>query len=172
MITHPDLHAAIQLIYEPCGLVCSNNNKEEESEEYGASTFNLSFDSNLSRIKFRIGKITPTKIGQFVTFWKRNIDGIIIPHDFKDPFDFFVVNARKGDHFGQFVFPKEILLEEGIISNEGQGGKLGTRIYPPWDATESKQAKKTQAWQLMHFLEFSPNESVNISKVQKLFNYQ
>jgi hypothetical protein len=37
---------------------------ENESADYGTSEFTL----NNYAIKFRVGKITPTKVGQFVTF--------------------------------------------------------------------------------------------------------
>ena len=71
-----------------------------------------------------------------------------MPHDLEDPFDFFVVSVRHGKSFGQFVFPKAVLCEKGIVSKEGLGGKRAMRIYPPWDITESRQANKTQTWQM------------------------
>jgi hypothetical protein len=40
---------------------------ERESLEYAACSFKL----NSMSVKFRVAKITPTKIGQFVTLWKR-----------------------------------------------------------------------------------------------------
>jgi hypothetical protein len=164
--SHPDLLAAIEFAYEPSGLACRDILQEAESKEYGAFVFEL----NNKRIKFRVGKITPTKVGQFVTLWKRIGDGVIQPHDLADQFDFFVISVRNAEHFGQFVFPKTILYEKGIVSKEGKGGKLGIRIYPPWDITESRQAKQSQAWQLKHFFGIQPNESVDIDRVQKLFH--
>lgn len=161
---HPDLLTTVKLAYEPNGLVCKNFEKEAESEEYGAFTFEM----NTLRIKFRAGKITPTKIGQFVTLWKRIGDGEILPHDLDDPIDFYIVSARHGEHFGQFVFPKTVLFEKGILSKGGKGGKRAMRIYPPWDITESLQAKKTQAWQLMYFFE-TATENVDICRVRDLF---
>ena len=163
---HPDLLAAQKIAYEPSGLQCTNFEKEAESEEYGACVFEMASKC----IKFRVGKITPTKVGQFVTLWKRIGDGDILPHDLADPFDFFVVSVRDAEHFGQFVFPKMILYEKDIVSKEGKGGKRGIRIYPPWDITESVQAKKTQSWQLEYFFEIHPNTSIDTSRIQKLFN--
>ena len=162
---HSDLLAAIQLAYEPSGLTCKNLVKEEESEEYGASVF----ETNNMRVKFRVGKITPTKTGQFVTLWKRIGGGVILPHDLDDPIDLFIVSVRNAEHFGQFVFPKTVLFEQDIVSKEGKGGKRAMRVYPPWDITESKQAKKTQTWQRMYFFEI-PNGSVDTRRVQKLFH--
>ncbi len=161
----PDLVAAITLAYEPSGLMCENLAKEAESEEYGACVFEM----NNMRIKFRIGKITPTKVGQFVTLWKRIGDGVILPHDLADPVDLFIVSVRNREHFGQFVFPKTVLFEKGIVSKDGSGGKRAMRIYPPWDITENRQAKKTQAWQLMYFFEIPAAKNIHTGRVQKLF---
>jgi len=161
-----DLLLAIELAYAPCGLSAQNFVKEQESAEYSAFVFEL----NGMRIKFRAGKITPTKIGQFVTFWKRIGDGVILPHDMDDPFDFFVVSIREGDHFGQFIFPKAVLLEKGVVSQFGKGGKRAMRIYPPWNIADNRQAKTTQAWQLKYFFEVHENEAIDLVKIRKLFS--
>lgn len=163
---HPDLLAAKEFAYEPSGFICKNLAKEIESEEYGAFVFEM----NNRCIKFRAGKITPTKIGQFVTLWKRDENGVIEPHDLADPVDFFVVSVRSAERLGQFVFPKMILFEKDIISKDGKGGKRAMRIYPPWDIADSRQAKKTQEWQLVHFFEILPSENLDLGSVRKLFN--
>src|SRR5476651_865530 len=95
---HSDLLAAQKLAYEPGGFVYKNVIQEAESQEYSACEFEM----NNKIIKFRVAKITPTKIGQFVTFWKRIGSGPIQPHDLEGPFDFFVVSVRSGKHYGQF----------------------------------------------------------------------
>jgi hypothetical protein len=148
---HPDLLIAEELIYKPSGFALQNVTIEDESAEYGASEFTI----NNHSIKFRVAKITPTKVGQFVTFWKRLGKGPILPYDFKDPFDFLVVSVRSGQNLGQFVFPKAVLCEKGIISCNGKEGKRAMRVYPPWDKTDNSQANKTQTWQLQYFIEFS-----------------
>lgn len=150
---HPDLLSAEDLIYKPCGLFLENLKIEDESEDYGAAEFTINHHS----IKFRVGKITPTKVGQFVTFWKRLGKGPILPYEFTDSFDFLVVSVRAENHFGQFVFPKAVLCEKGIVSFNGREGKRAIRIYPPWDKADNSQAKKTQAWQLQYFIKFSEN---------------
>jgi len=162
---HPDLLAAQRLMYEPAGLSCGNFVKEAESEEYGAFSFEMGHRS----IKFRVAKITPTKIGQFVTLWKRTGNGPIQPYDSSDPIDFFVVSVRNANRFGQFVFPKSVLCEQGVVSKEGKGGKRAIRVYPAWDITDSRQAKKTQEWQLKYFFEIKPNVAIDATSVQKLF---
>ena len=164
-VIHSDLIEAQTLAYEPSGLICQKLSKESESREYGACTFEM----NNQRIKFRVGKITPTKIGLFVTLWKRIGCGPIQPHDMADPVDLFVVSVRTTEHFGQFVFPKAILFEEGIVSKEGKGGKRAMRVYPPWDVPDNRQAKKTQAWQSIYFFEIRPD--IDVKVVHKLFHY-
>jgi hypothetical protein len=145
---------AESLIYKPSGLVFENLKIEDESEDYGAAEFTI----NNHSIKFRVGKITPTKVGQFVTFWKRLGKGPILPYDFNDSFDFLVISARAENHFGQFVFPKAVLCEKGIISSSKKEGKRAMRIYPPWDKADNSQAKKTQTWQLQYFIKFSERD--------------
>lgn len=151
-------------VYEPANLFCNNIMCEKESQEYGA----CSFEMNNKIINFRVAKITPTKIGQFVTMWKRIDNGPIMPYDLSDALDFFVIATHNGKHFGQFVFPKNILYEKGFISKDGKGGKRAMRVYPSWDIADSFQAKKTQAWQLIYFFEIQNN--IDIFKIQKLFS--
>ncbi|MGE5196129.1 MAG: MepB family protein, partial [Anaerolineae bacterium] len=165
---HSDLLLAEQLVYKPIGFIIQHLKAEDESADYGAAEFTI--DS--WRIKFRVGKITPTKNGQFITFWKRLGKGPILPYEYNDPFDLLIVSVRAESHFGQFVFPKTTLLEKGVVSKEGKGGKRAMRIYPPWDIPDSRQAKSTQAWQLPYFFEIFPNTCIDISHVKKLFLYK
>src|SRR5579862_6830557 len=115
---HQDLLATINRIYSPSGFECSLPVKEEESAEYGAYIFKL---DSLS-IKYRVAKVTPTKVGQFVTLWKRIGNGPIQPYDVSDPIDFFIVSTRKDNYFGQFIFPKSVLRDQGVLSISGKGG--------------------------------------------------
>jgi hypothetical protein len=162
---HPDLLEAQQRVYEPSKLTVHNPVAETESKEYGAFDFQM----NGLRIKFRVAKTTPTKVGQFVTLWKRVDKGPIQPFDQSDPIDFFVISVRHLTHFGQFVFPKAVLLEKGVISKEGVGGKRAMRVYPPWDLCDNKQAKRTQSWQLLYFFEIDLNKIIDIKRVEELF---
>ncbi|MEI8295890.1 MAG: MepB family protein [Alphaproteobacteria bacterium] len=162
---HRDLIAAKDLVYDPCGLKCSQLLMEVESAEYGACAFEV---NDLS-VRFRIAKITPTKIGQFVTMWKRIDNGPIQPYDVCDPFDLFVVSTRKNSSSGQFVFPKTALYEHGIISENGKGGKRAMRVYPPWDETINKQAQKTQKWQLLYFLEIPQDKPIDSVRSKMLY---
>lgn len=164
-MVHPDLLLAEELVYKPSGLVLQNLKTEDESTDYGASEFTI----NNHFIKFRVGKITPTKVGQFVTFWKRIGKGPILPYEFNDSFDFLVISVRAENHFGQFVFPKAVLCEKGIVSCNGKEGKRAMRIYPPWDKADNSQAKKTQAWQLQYFIKFS-EDNFDFLQMRYLFD--
>ena len=136
-----------------------------ESAAYGACVFTM----HHQRIKFRVGKTTPIKTGQFVTLWKREGMGEILPHDREDPFDIFVVSVRTSENFGQFVFPKEVLCEKGILSKGRKGGKRAMRVYPPWSLQKNRQSQKTQDWQLMYFFDIPLNKAVDTVRVRKLF---
>lgn len=142
-----------ELVYDKCNFEFSNLVIDSESEEYQACSFKL----NSFQIIHRLSKITPTKIGQFVTIWKRNDKGITTPFNVSDNFDFIIITSKSDENLGQFVFPKSVLLEKGIISNNNNSGKRGIRVYPPWDFPASKQAEKTQNWQTKYF--YSINDS-------------
>lgn len=150
-------------IYDKCELEISDFNTEPESKEYEACRFKL----NRLNIVSRNAKITPKKVGQFVTFWKRNENGPIEPFFETDPINFYVVNVRTENKFGQFVFPKSVLVKKGIISTGKKEGKRAFRVYPNWDIAKNKQSEQTQKWQLNYFYEI--NDSTDFSKVAELY---
>ncbi len=151
---HPNLKIIKEQLYDTCGFEFTNLSINSESLEYGACSFKLSGN----KIQHRVSKITPTKTGQFVTIWKRNKNGITEPFDSKDNFDFVIITSVCNENIGQFIFPKSILVEKGIITNNNNEGKRGIRVYPSWDKTTSKQAEKTQKWQINYFLNISRNQ--------------
>lgn len=160
-----DLLLAKELVYDCFDFDCSQPQQESESIDYSAYRFYL----NEKFICYREAKITPTKTGQFVTLWKRSRSGTIEPFDFSDLIDFVFISVRKDDHFGQFIFPKAVLLEKGIFSTETKEGKRATRVYPPWDETDNKQAQKTQKWQLEYYFEITPEPNFDVFR--KLLEY-
>ncbi len=151
-------------VYDKCSLEISDFKIESESKEYYACRFRL----NGLNILSRNAKITPKKVGQFVTFWKRNGNGPIEPFSKKDYIDFYIVNVRVENEFGQFVFPKSLLIKKGIISTENKEGKRGFRVYSKWDIAKNKQAEQTQKWQLNYF--YVINSSTDLKEVVKLYN--
>ena len=157
----------LEKIYQPNQLIMTNLIEESESKEYSACSFML----NEVHIKFRSAHITPAKVGQFVTLWKRDATGEPIkPYDFADTIDFVVINVQSNKNQGQFVFSKAVLLAKNILSRSGNGGKRAFRIYPPWDIADNAQSKKSQAWQLNYFLAISSDGSVNMAFAKKLYH--
>lgn len=153
-----ELTAIMKNIVEPAGLkITSPVECETESSEYGACRFGL----NGFNIAFRVAKITPKKLGQFVTLWKRPTPSRpIIPLDISDNIDFIIICVRDGESHGQFIFSSKVLINQKIMSHHGQGGKLAFRVYPSWVKLESKAAIKTQQWQLQHFFLTSQKEGI------------
>ena len=162
---HPDLKLVKELVYDKCGFDLTNFKRNIESKEYGACSFELSGKI----IEHRVSKITPTKTGQFVTIWKRNKEGITEPFDITDEIDFINITSKSGENFGQFVFPKSVLADKGIITKNGKEGKRGIRVYPPWDIATNKQAEKTQRWQTKYFLTIPPENLTDLDLIKKLF---
>ncbi len=158
-----DLKIVKELVYDKCDLNLSNLSISSESQKYGACSFLL----DDSKIQLRISKVTPKKTGQFVTIWKRNLDGITEPFNINDNIDFIIIIARSEENFGQFIFPKLVLAENGIITRNEKVGKRGIRVYPPWSLTTNKQAQKTQIWQEKYFLTIKTDGSTNL-KLAKL----
>ncbi|MDQ0782010.1 MepB family protein [Chryseobacterium sp. W4I1] len=157
-----------ELIFQPLGLKLLNMEEDRESSEYSGCSFML----DRLNIKFRTSKITPTKTGQFVTIWKRDENGETAPFDSDDPYDFYLISGSRDNNRGIFIFPKEILVEKGILSHGKKKGKRGIRVYPSWDPAESKQAMATQKWQTAYFLDLSQDEESYLSKAKLLFNLQ
>ena len=163
---HNELKIVKELVYDKCGFDLTNLRPNLESVEYGACSFKL----NGRTIEHRVSKITPTKTGQFVTIWKRNENGITEPFDISDDIDFIVVTSKSGDNIGQFIFPKTVLADKGIITQNQKDGKRGIRVYPSWDIVTNKQAEKTQNWQIKYFLTIKNDTSTDLDLIKKLFN--
>ena len=159
-----DLLEAKEQLYDPCALECTQPIPEAESADYCAYTFQINRQSTI----YRVAKITPTKVGQFVTLWKRSEKGPIAPFEITDNIDLFIVSTRNGSNFGQFIFPKSVLHQKGILSDDKKEGKRAIRVYPPWDTTTSKQAQKTQQWQLAYFIPISNEKSIDFDLIKKL----
>ena len=161
-----DLKVMKELVYDKCGFEFANYRIENESEDYSACTFEL----NGNKVKYRHSKISPTKTGQFVTIWKRNAAGITEPFSFTDDIDLIIITARSDNNFGQFIFTKDLLIRQKIITCNNIEGKRGIRVYPPWDKVTSKQAEKTQKWQNDYFIIICEDNSFDIAKTKKIIS--
>ena len=72
--------------------------------------------------------------------------------------------------YGQFVFPKEVLLKQNILKTSKTKGKMAIRVYPSWDIPTSKQAIATQKWQLPYFISIDDTNGLPINKLLKLYS--
>ena len=158
-----DLITIKQIFRSKLNVELENIKVEKESATYSACTFNIT----KLLVLYREAKVTPTKIGSFVTIWKRNADGATEPFNINDDIDLIVISCRKGEQFGQFVFPKNILGEKKVLTKKNIEGKRGIRVYPPWDIAINKQAMLTQAWQSKYFLDM--RTPLYIDTAKKLF---
>ena len=153
-----------ELLLKPCNFSVKNIELESQSQEYSAHRFQL----NEQHIIFRLAKITPTKTGQFVSIWKRNEQGITAPFDINDDLDFLMIATKTPRQFGVFIFPKKVVHEHRILSDESKDGKRGIRVYPTWDETTNKQSQKTQLWQTQFFLDLSDENKIDLNRAKDL----
>lgn len=151
-------------ILKRLNLSISNLEKDAECEEYIGSNFN----ANQFLIKFRKAKITPKKVGQFVTLWKRNTDNQTEPFNENDRFNYYIIATEENFKLGFYIFSKTILIEKNILSTNNKEGKRGFRIYPNWVTPTNKQAEKTQSWQQNYFVEIIDNQ-IDLTLLKTLF---
>ena len=151
-------------IFKISNLKITNLLNEKECEEYLG--FNFCLDK--LNVKFRKAKITPKKVGQFVTLWKRNSNKQTEPFTANDNFDFCIITTEQDNEFGFFFFPKSVLIKNQILTTNVKIGKRGFRLYPNWTKTENKQAEKTKSWQSEYFIDLN-NEVESIQKFNLIF---
>ncbi|MED5018474.1 MepB family protein [Paenibacillus chibensis] len=155
-----------ETIYEPNGITINSIREEAQNSDYGAGVFQL----NAKSVRFRVAKITPTKIGQFVAFWEKDLDNKNQAFSYETATDLLVINAFTHNNFGQFVFPKEVLVKQKILKTATTKGKMAMRIYPRWDTPTSKEAIATQKWQTPYFVAVDNNNSLQIQELLKLYS--
>lgn len=142
----------------------SNLIKDEESKEY----FGCNFQMEQLNYTFRKAKITPKKVGQFVTLWKRNSKNETEPFNEFDNYDFYIIVTKENGNYGFFLFPKSELIKRQILTTNSKEGKRGFRVYPNWTKTENKQAEKTQTWQTRYFLDFTQENNENCKRITEI----
>ncbi len=83
--------------------------------------------------------------------------------------DLLVITTFKNEHhYGQFIFPKAVLLKQNILRTDSHPGKMAMRVYPSWDQPTSKQAINTQNWQLPYFVDMHDITHEKIHSLYKL----
>ncbi|MBM7542794.1 MepB family protein [Amphibacillus cookii] len=156
-----------KMIYEPNDLTVKSAQEEKQNAKYGAGIFRLSSRT----VRFRVANITPTKAGQFVAFWEKDENNKNQPFTYEEAPDLLVITTFKDDsEFGQFIFPKEILFKQDILRFNSKKGKMAIRVYPSWDKPPSKQAMKTQKWQLPYFVDMSDPSKLPTDKIIELYS--
>lgn len=161
-----EIYKLDDLIFKSLNYHLTEIHPDKEADEY----FGFDFKINDIKIKFRKSKLTPKKIGQFVTFWKRDQNNKTVPFDVDDDFDFYLILMEENANAGFFIFPKSILEKEDLISSQLKAGKRGFRIYSDWHFPTSKQAEKTKLWQTRYFINFSDAESSILEKFETILN--
>ncbi|WP_109699136.1 MepB family protein [Chitinophaga deserti] len=162
---HPLIHQIERTVFAPCGLAITDIVKDAESEEYHG--YDLQCNNNI-RIKFRLAKLTPKKVGNFVALWKRSSAGVTEPFEHDDPFDYYLVAVQSENTYGLFFFPKYVLAKNGILTHEGKEGKRGFRLYPDWVKAPNRQAEKTQLWQSPFFIPLEEGDSNAAEKLRHI----
>lgn len=144
---------------ELIGKIVSNNEKyrminlqeENQNKEYEGLTFNIEQHT----FRSRLAKKTPKKKGYFVVFWEKDKDNKNQPYAFDNMPEKLIVSIIDNHLIGQFVFPKLLLLEKGILKSENDKGKMAMRVYPSWENELNDSARKTQKWQEAYFINLS-----------------
>lgn len=140
----------------------SDVSNEPQNADYGAGVFLV----NTTSVRFRVARTTPKKIGQFVAFWQKNEQQQNEAFTANDAPQLLVIHTTSGEQAGQFVFPKSVLVEKGILTTANKAGKMAMRVYPSWDVPTSKQAIATQKWQLPYFVSYEEADD----KLRALYN--
>jgi hypothetical protein len=161
---HPDL-SVVLTVAGRLGLQASGVVLEQANAEYGA------YRARVGRglVRLRVGRLTPRKVGLFVAVWQRAADGGTEPLTSDDGVNVLIITVREEDRAGAFVFPAEALVQHGIVSVAGNGGKRGFRMYPPWSTTDNRQAMRTQRWQGAFFLDLSDPLHLDAARARQLF---
>ncbi len=157
-----------KIIYEPNQLRVKSVEEEKQNSTYGAGTFLLSSRT----VRFRVAKLTPAKEGQFVACWEKDLNHKNQPYVYEEAPDFLVITTFKNENeFGQFVFPKEVLVKQGILRSVSTKGKMAFRVYPSWDHPCSNQAVNTQKWQLRYFVDMSETDRLPVEEILELYSF-
>lgn len=151
-------------IFHTLELPIADLTEDEECKEYDGYNFQI----GTFKIKFRKAKVTPKKIGQFVTLWKRNAEKQTEPFHINDDLDFYMIATRNNERFGFFFFPKHVLGRHQILTDSRKIGKRGFRVYPDWDIPINKQAQAAKAWQTAYFIDLTDDSSIAIEKFNTL----
>lgn len=119
---------------------------------------NSDYESGLARLQggswhVRTARITPTKPGAFLAFWRRDDDGATAPFGREDVGAGLLVFVEEEGRRGVFRFTDAHLEDLGITAG-ARPGKRGFRVYPSWCEGLNPQATKSQRAQAPAFQEY------------------
>lgn len=150
---------SIQLIEELIdgkeGISLRNFQEESQNIEYEGCTFSLKNRT----FRNRLAKKTPKKQGYFVVFWEKDAQNQNQAYSVAESLDITIVTIIDQEKRGQFLFPRAILQQKGILRSESQKGKMGIRVYPTWELELNKNAQQTQKWQVPYFIDLTEKDS-------------
>ncbi|MGE8082004.1 MepB family protein [Peribacillus loiseleuriae] len=115
----------------------------------------------------RLAKLTPKKKGYFVAFWEKDTMGINHAYSYENSPEKLIVSVIDNERWGQFIFPKKVLLKYGILKSPKQKGKMALRVYPSWVTELNTNATRTQSWQTEYFIDLS--DDFEVEKLKKLY---
>ena len=158
-------------IYHSIGMNINSIIEESQNHDYGAGKFDIDTGTNVRAVRFRVAKITPTKLGQFVSCWEKDIHNKNTAYTNQNAPDLLVITVFSiHGVFGQFVFPKNILLSKNILRTDTTQGKMAFRVYPSWVQVVSQSAVQTQRWQLDYFFEVNDISKLPTQRILALYN--
>ncbi|MCE5072470.1 MepB family protein [Staphylococcus aureus] len=124
--------------------------EEKYNQDYEALTFSFKEETYQSRL----AKKTPTKAGYFVTCWTKDENNCNQPYSKEAFTDYLMIIVIDEELSGYFLFPRELLIEKGILTTFEHKGKMAFRVYPKWCNQLNKRAEQTQKWQCKYFFEY------------------
>lgn len=124
---------------------------EQQNADYEGQIFTV----NNQTFRSRLAKKTPKKQGYFVVFWEKDAENKNQAYAFSEAPDQLLVLIDDHEKQGLFIFPKSVLLTQGILSTETSKGKMGMRVYPTWETELNRSAERTQKWQALYFTDYS-----------------
>ncbi|WP_166626762.1 MepB family protein [Jeotgalicoccus sp. S0W5] len=138
-----------------------------ETEPFNTEYESCNFYIGEQKYRNRMAKKTENKKGYFVVFWTKDKNNKNRPYTWEETPEKLIVTVLDQDKKGQFIFPREVLLEKQIISKDNIKGKMAMRVYPSWEDELNKTAMRTQNWQNDYFIDF--NSYVNEEKINILY---
>jgi hypothetical protein len=157
--------ASLSALFDRLRWHATDYRPESEGADYAAHTFRLQDQT----VAYRQARITPKKVGLFVTLWRRSGTGPIRPLESGDSLAGAIIAVDEHERSGLFVFPFAALEKHGVASTGTREGKRALRVYPPWTTCMSAQAERTQRWQVEYFLQVGHNGDFDAKRGRKLF---